>query len=64
MATTAHGPDRPEIHDPFAARHRVTGAILALLGLVLFGVVVGLAVGSVLARVLDLVLSVVGGGTS
>lgn len=53
--------ERRVIHDPFLSQHRVVGATLVLLGLVAVGVGLGLVVGSIVARVIDLVLAVVGG---
>ncbi|WP_395695128.1 hypothetical protein [Nocardioides sp.] len=49
------------IPDPFLARHRVAGALLALLALVVLGAVTGALIGSLLAQAVDLVLGVVGG---
>ncbi|WP_395659618.1 hypothetical protein [Nocardioides sp.] len=55
--------DRREIPDPFVARHRVVGAIALLLGLVVVGVLLGLVLGELAARIVELVLRMVGGGS-
>lgn len=51
------------IVDPFVVRHRVTGPLLVLLGLVVLGAVVGAAIGSVIVQVVELLLLLVNGGS-
>lgn len=51
------------IPDPFVAKHRVSGSLLVLLGLVVLGALVGALIGSVIVRVIELVLLIVGSGS-